>query len=56
LAEFGGGLLADGQVKAAIQVFRLNAAAYPASPRAREDLKVAQAADGPNSSPQTSKP
>jgi hypothetical protein len=46
LAEFGRVLRADGQVKAAARVFRLNVAAYPSSPRARNDLKEALAADG----------
>jgi hypothetical protein len=46
LSEFGRSLLADGEVKAAIQVFRLNAAAYPSSARARGELEEAVAAGG----------
>lgn len=44
LAEFGRLLLGEGQVKAAVDVFRLNAAAYPSSARARDELKNAQSA------------
>ena len=43
LAEFGQYLRAEGQVKAAAQVFGLNVTAYPASARARRELKEAQA-------------
>jgi hypothetical protein len=44
LAEFGRFLLGEGQVKAAVDVFRLNAAAYPSSARARDELKNAHGA------------
>jgi CubicO group peptidase (beta-lactamase class C family) len=43
LAEFGKLLLGEGQAKAATQVFRLNAAAYPHSARARRELAEAEA-------------
>ena len=43
LAEFGRSLLAEGQVKAATEVFRLNVAAYPSSARARRELEEAPA-------------
>ena len=42
LAEFGKFLLGERQVKAATEVFRLNAAAYPKSTRARRQLEEAQ--------------
>jgi CubicO group peptidase (beta-lactamase class C family) len=43
LREFGKLLMGDGQAKAATQVFRLNAAAYPHSARARRELEEAKA-------------
>lgn len=46
LSEFGRFLVGEGQVKAAVEVFRLNVAAYPSSARAREELKATQAAGG----------
>jgi len=45
LAEFGKLLLGEGHAKAATEVFRLNAAAYPSSARARREFKDAQAAE-----------
>ena len=43
LAEFGKLLLGEGQAKAAIDVFRLNAVAYPNSTRARRELEETEA-------------
>jgi len=56
LGELGRSLLADGQVNAAVQVFRLNATAYPSSPRARDELENALAIEGRAGSPKASQP